>query len=124
MNTRKTLKMEISNDQANKIYSSLINLTGNEFAGQWFQGSLMDEFAIGVGSSDWKFKSVKGRPILGRKYVYAREEYVNCWASRLVLTLTDNKEEFLNFVKSRFDNEENYDEIDFNDFCYNCGLND
>lgn len=71
---------------------------------------------------DWKIKLSSGRPILARKYVYAREEYVNCWSSRLVLILTDSKKEFLNFVKSRFEQDDNLDELDFKDFCFESGL--
>lgn len=121
---RKNVEISITNEQAEKLFTSLINLNGNEFSGRWFEGSLVDEFAIGVGSNNWKFKSVKGRPVLGRKYVYAREEFVNCWTSRLVLVLTDNENKFKNFVESRFERDEELDSIDLENFLYDCGLND
>ena len=124
MTKRKTMEIEITNEQASKLFTSLINLTGNEFAGRWFAGSLMDEFAIGVGTGDWKFRAVKGRPILGRKYVYAYEKYLNCWSSELILVLTDSESKFKSFVKSRFENDENLDEIDLENFMCDCGLSD
>lgn len=122
--TRKTVEISITNEQAQNLFNSLINLNGNEFAGRWFNGSLVDEFAIGVNSNDWQFKAVKGRPILGRKYVYAREEYVNCWTSKLVLVLTDNDKKIKNFIESRFKNDESLNAVDLEDFLFDCGLND
>lgn len=110
--TRKTVEMEITSEQAEKLFNNLLEKSG-EFSGRWFEGSLMDEFAMVVDNQDWQIKLSSGRPILARKYVYAREEYINCWSSRLVLVLTDSKKEFLNFVKSRFNNDENLDELDF-----------
>lgn len=122
--TRKTIKMEITNKQAEQIYDYLLKKSGNEFAGRWFEGSLMDEFAVAVDSQDWQIKMSSGRPILARKYVFAREEYLNSCSSKLVLTLTDNKEKFLSFVKSRFEKSEDLDELDYDDFCCENGLTD
>lgn len=121
---RKDIELEVTNEQAEQIYNTLLEKSGNEFAGRWFQGCLMDEFAMVVDNQDWQIKLSSGRPILARKYVYAREEYINCWSSRLVLVLTDSKKEFLNFVKSRFEQDDELDEMDFNDFCFESGLED
>ena len=121
--TRKTVEISITNEQASQLYKNLIALTGNEFSGRWFEGSLVDEFAIGMNDNqDWKINLKSGRPILGRKYVYAYEKYLNCWSSELILVLTDSERRFRKFVKSRFENDENLNDLDFEDFCYDCGL--
>lgn len=117
---RKDVELEISSSQADQLYSDLLKSTGNEFAGQMFEGSLLDEYAIVMtNNQDWQINMAKGRPILARKYVYIEEKYLNHWSSKLILVLTDNKKEFEGFCKSRFVNESNYDE-----FCYESGLND
>lgn len=121
---KKNIQLEISNDQATELYNYLVDLSGDEFAGRCFTGSLMDEFAIVPSKQDWQIKMLIGRPILARKYVYAREQYVNCWTSKLVLTLTDNEKEFLDFVRTRFENDEELDKLDFDEFRWECGLND
>lgn len=116
---RKDFEIEIDYKQAEKLYNDLVKWSSNEFAGQMFEGSLLDEYAVVMtGNQDWKINLSKGRPVLARKYVFIREEYVNCWTSKNVLVLTDNKKEFEEFLKSRFINESNYD-----DFCYESGLN-
>lgn len=121
--TRKTMEIKISNEQAQKLFNSLTNLTGNEFAGVWFPGSLCDEFAVGMkDNTNWKINVKTGRPILGRKYVYAYEKYLNCWSSELVLVLTDSEKNFKKFIKSRFEEDENFNELDFEGFCYDCGI--
>ena len=108
---RKDVEIEISMEKAEKLYNDLLKLSGNEFAGQMFEGSLLDEYAVVMtGNQDWKINLSKGRPVLARKYV-------NCWASKNVLVLTDNKSRFEKFLKSRFINESN-----FEDFCYESGL--
>lgn len=115
---RKDIELEITYEKAEKLYNDLLKLSGNEFAGQMFEGSLLDEYAIVMtNNQDWKINMVKGRPILARKYVYIEEKYINHWSSKNVLVLTDNKKEFEEFLKSRFINESNYDE-----FCYESGL--
>lgn len=116
---RKDFEIEIDYKQAEKLYNDLVKWSSSEFAGQMFEGSLLDEYAVVMtGNQDWKINLSKGRPVLARKYVFIREEYVNCWTSKNVLVLTDNKKEFEEFLKSRFINESNYD-----DFCYESGLN-
>lgn len=125
MTSRKTMEINITNKQAEKLYNSLINLAGSEFSGRWFEGSLVDEFAIGMTDcEDWKINLKKGRPILARKFVYAYEKYLNSGSSELILVLTDNEQKFKNFVKSRFENDEDLNEIDLEDFLYDCGLTD
>lgn len=119
---RKTVEIKISNEQASKLYDNLITLTGNEFAGRWFEGSLVDEFAVMVDNQNWKINLTKGRPILARKYVYTYEKYLNCWSSELILVLTDSEKKFKKFIESRFENDENINELDFENFCYDCGL--
>ena len=123
--SRKDIEMEITNDQAEKLFNDLLKKSEDEFAGRWFQGCIVDEFAVSmVDNQDWQIRMNFGRPILARKYVYAREQYLNCWSSKLVLILTDNKEKFLEFVKSRFENDENLDLLDFENFCCESGLTD
>lgn len=122
--TRKTVEMEITNEQAEKLYNNLEKISGGEIAGRWFTGCMIDEFAIVPLNQDWKIKMLIGRPVLARKYVFAKEVYLNCWSSKLVLVLTDNKKEFLEFVESRFENDENLDLLDFEDFCFENDLND
>lgn len=120
MTRRKDFEIEISYEQADKLYKDLVELSGNEFSGFMFEGSLLDEYAIVMtGNQNWKINLTKGRPVLARKYVFIREEYVNEWTSKNVLVLTDNKNKFEEFCKSRFINESN-----FEDFCYESGLND
>lgn len=103
----------------------MLKWSGNEFACRWFEGSLSDEFAVVmVDNQDWKINMSIGRPILARKYVYVYEKYLNCWSSELRIVLTDDKEKFTNFVKSRFENLDESDELDFENFCYESGLND
>ena len=115
---RKDVEIEISMEKAEKLYNDLLKLSGNEFAGQMFEGSLLDEYAVVLtGNQDWEINLSKGRPVLARKYVFIEEKYVNCWASKNVLVLTDNKSRFEKFLKSRFINESN-----FEDFCYESGL--
>lgn len=122
---RKDIEFEISSEKAKKMYDDLLKWSGNEFAGFMFGGSLLDEYAIVMtGNQDWQINLPKGRPILARKYVYIKEIYLNCWSSKLVLVFTDNKKEFTSFVKSRFANSEDLDLTDYNDFCYESGLND
>lgn len=122
---RKDVELEISMEKAEKLYNDLLKMSGNEFAGFSFDDVLLDEYAVVMtGNQNWKINLAKGRPILARKYVYIKEVYLNCWSSKLVLVLTDNKEKFTNFVKSRFVNSENFDLTDFEDFCYESGLND
>lgn len=94
---RKTIELEITNDQATELFNTLLEKSGGESA---------------------------GRPVLARKYVYAYEKYLNCWSSKLVLVLTDNKEKFLSFVESRFENARDLDELDFEDFLFEARLND
>lgn len=123
--TRKDVELEISSERAEELYSDLLKWSGNEFAGRWFEGSLLDEFAVVMTSSqDWKINLSKGRPILARKYVYIKEVYLNCWSSELILVMTDNKKKFVDFVKSRFTNSEDFDVTGYENFCYESGLND
>ena len=122
---RKDIELSITSEQASKMYNDLVKWSGNEFAGRWFYGALQDEFAVVMtNNQNWKINMTKGRPILARKYVYVYEKYINCWSSELRVVLTDNKEKFTNFVKSRFANSEDLDLTDYNDFCYESGLND
>lgn len=121
---RKTIELEVTNEQAEQIYNNLVRLSGDEFAGRWFQGSLMDEFAFSVDNTNWRLKMLKGRPILGRKYVFAREKYVNCWTSKLVLVLTDNKNKFKKFVESRFKRSQDLNEVDYENYLYDVGMID
>lgn len=123
MTTRKNIEMEITNEQAEKLFNDLLKKSG-EFSGRWFPGSLMDEFAIVPDNQDWQIKTSSGRPFLARKYVYAREVYLNCCSSKLVLILTDNEKEFLDFVKSRFEKDDDLDELDYEEFIYENGLDD
>lgn len=117
---RKDIELEISSEKAEKLYKDLLECSGNEFAGFMFEGALLDEYAIVMtNNQNWKINLSKGRPVLARKYVYIKEQYVNCWSSKNVLILTDDKSKFEEFCKSRFINESNYDE-----FCYESGLND
>ena len=121
---RKTIELEITSEQTTELYNSLLEKSG-EFSGRWFDGCLMDEFAVSmVDNQDWKINLSKGRPILARKYVYAYEKYLNCWSSKLVLVLTDDKEKFKEFCKSRFEEAGDLDGLDFEDFCWECGLDD
>lgn len=123
--TRKDVELEISSERAEELYSDLLKWSGNEFAGRWFEGSLLDEFAVVMTSSqDWKINLSKGRPILARKYVYVYEKYLNSWSSELRLALTDNKDKFLEFVKSRFNDGEDLDDLDYENFCYEAGLDE
>lgn len=123
--TRKDVELEISSERAEEFYSDLLKWSSNEFAGRWFEGSMLDEFAVVMNSSqDWKINLSKGRPILARKYVYAYEKYLNCWSSELKLVLTDNKKKFMDFVKSRFDDSEDFDDLDYENFCYESGLDE
>lgn len=124
--TRKTIELSITSEQAEELYETLLKWSGNEFAGRWFEGSLLDEFAVVmVDNQDWKINMSTGRPILARKYVYVYEKYLNCWSSELRIVLTDDKEKFTNFVKSRFENLDELDgELDFQNFCYESGLDD
>ena len=125
MTNRKTIELSITSEQAKESYETLLKWSGNEFAGRWFEGSLSDEFAVVmVDNQDWKINMSIGRPILARKYVYVYEKYLNCWSSELRIVLTDDKEKFTNFVKSRFENLDESDELDFENFCYESGLND
>lgn len=122
---RKDIEIKISMEKSEKLYSDLLKLSGNEFAGRWFEGSMLDEFAVVMtGNQNWKINLSKGRPILARKYVYIKEVYLNCWSSELILVMTDNKDKFLDFVKSRFTNSEDFDVTDYENFCYESGLND
>ena len=122
---RKDVEIEISMKKAEKLYNDLRKLSGNEFAGFMFGGSLLDEYAVVMtGNQNWKINLSKGRPVLARKYVFVREEYVNCWTSKNVLVLTDNKNKFEEFCKSRFANSEDLDVTDYENFCYESGLND
>lgn len=122
---RKDVELVITSEQASEMFNDLIKWSSNEFAGRWFDGSLQDECAVVMtNNQNWKINMTKGRPILARKYVYIYEKYLNCWSSELRLVLTDNKKEFTNFVKSRFANSEDLDLADYNDFCYESGLND
>ena len=117
---RKDVEFEISYEKAEKLYSDLLKWSGDEFAGVMFEGVLLDEYAVVMtDNQDWKITLTKGHPVLARKYVYIEEKYVNCWSSKNVLILTDDKRRFEEFCKSRFINESNYDE-----FCYESGLND
>lgn len=120
--TRKRIQLEISNDQAEKLYNYLANLSNSEFVRRWFAGSLMDEFVIVPSNQEWQIKMSSGHPVLARKYIYTREQYVNCWTSKLVLTLTDNEKEFLDFAKTRFEQDDDLDGIDFDEFRWECGL--
>ena len=117
---RKDVELEISSEQAEKLYNDLLEWSGNEFAGFMFEGSLLDEYAIVMANNqDWKISMAKGRPILARKYVYIEEKFLNHWSSKNVIVLTDDKNRFEEFLKSRFINESN-----FENFCYESGLND
>ena len=117
---RKDVEFEITYEKADKLYNDLVKLSGNDLAGVMFEGALLDEYAVVMtGNQNWKISITKGRPVLARKYVYIEERYVNCWTSKNVLILTDDKSKFEEFCKSRFINESNYDE-----FCYESGLND
>lgn len=121
--TRKTVELEVSNEQARQLFYKLTGLIGNDCAGVWFDGNLVDEFAVGMkDNQNWKINQPTGRPILARKYVYAYEKYVNCWTSQLVLVLTDSEKKFKEFCQSRFDEDENLNELDWEDFCYDCGM--
>ena len=120
---RQTIEMEISNEDARELFYHLTGLTGNEFAGVWFTGSLVDEFAVSMkNNQEWKINSGAGRPILARKYVYAYEKYVNCWSSKLILVLTDSEKRFKDFCESRFEEDGDLNEIDWEDFCFDCGI--
>lgn len=120
---RKTIEMEISNEEARQLFYKLTGLIGNDCAGVWFDGNLVDEFAVGMkDNQDWKINQPTGRPILARKYVYAYEKYLNCWSSELVLVLTDSEKKFKDFCQSRFDEDDNLNELDWEDFCYDCGM--
>lgn len=120
---RKDVELKITSKQAEQFYNRFTALTGNEFSGRWFQGSLLDEFAVSmVDCQDWQIPLKKGRPILARKYVYAYEKYLTSWSSELILVLTDNENKFKKFIKSRFDNDEDLNEIDLENFIYDCGL--
>ena len=120
---RKDVELKISSKQAKQFYNRFTALTGNEFSGRWFQGSLLDEFAISmVDNQSWQIPLKKGRPILARKYVYTYEKFLTNWSSELILVLTDNENKFKNFIKSRFDNDENLNSLDLENFIYDCGL--
>ena len=115
---RKDVELEISMEEAEKLYNDLLKISGGEFAGFVFEGSLLDEYAVVMtGNQVWKIHLSKGRPILARKYVYIEEKHVDCWTSKNVLVLTDDKSRFEGFLKSRFVNKS-----DFEDFCYESGL--
>ena len=117
---RKDVEIEISSEKADRLYTDLVKWSGNDLAGFMFEGALLDEYVVVMtGNQNWKLNLSKGRPILARKYVYTEEKYLNCWSSKLVLVLTDSEKRFRKFLKSRFINESNYDE-----FCYESGLND
>ena len=117
---RKDVEIEISYEKADQLYSDLLKWSGNEFAGVMFEGVLLDEYAVVMtDNQDWKINLSKGRPVLARKYVYIEERYVNCWTSKNILVLTDNKNKLEKFLKSRFD-----DNQEFDDFCDESGLND
>lgn len=121
--TRKTVELKVSNEQAGQLFYKLTGLVGNDCAGVWFDGNLVDEFAVGMkDNQNWKINQPTGRPILARKYVYAYEKYVNCWTSQLILVLTDSEKKFKEFCQSRFDEDENLNELDWEDFCYDCGM--
>lgn len=123
--TREDVELEISRERAEELYNDLLECSGDEFVGRWFEGSLLDEFAVVMTSSqDWKINMSSSRPILARKYVYTYEKYLNCWSSELRLVLTDNKEKFLEFVKSRFSIGEDLDNLDYENFCYEAGLDE
>ena len=118
---RKDFEIEITYEQAEKLYGDLLKWSGNDFAGLMFEGSMLDEFAVVMtDNQNWKISMTKGRPILARKYVYVKEIYLNCWSSKLILVLTDNEKKFREFVKSRCENED----LDYEEFCYETGLND
>lgn len=122
---RKDIEIKISMEKAEKLYSDLLKLSGNEFAGFMFEGSLLDEYAVVMtDNQNWKINLFKGHPILARKYVYIKEVYLNCWSSELILVMTDNKKKFVDFVKSRFTNSEDFDVTGYENFCYESGLND
>lgn len=122
---REDVELDITSEQASEMYNNFIKWSGDEFAGLMFEGSMLDEYAVVMtNNQNWKINMSIGRPILARKYVYVYEKYLNCWSSKLVLVLTDNKEKFVNFVKSRFEDDEDLDNLDFEDFCYESGLND
>lgn len=123
--TREDVELEISRERAEELYNDLLECSGDELVGRWFEGSLLDEFAVVMTSSqDWKINLSKGRPILARKYVYVYEKYLNCWSSELRLVLTDNMEKFTAFVKSRFSRVEDLDNLDYEEFCYEAGLDE
>lgn len=54
-----------------------------------YEGSLLDNFLIEVGESDFRFGRFKVR-----KFIIIHEEYVNEWVSRLVFTMTDDEEKY------------------------------
>lgn len=117
---RKDVELEISSEKAEQLFRDLIYWSGNDLAGVMFEGSLLDEYAIVMtDNQDWKINLGKGRPILARKYVYIKEQYVNEWSSKNILVLTDNKKKFIEFCKSRFANE-----LKFDEFVIDSGLND
>lgn len=120
---RKDIELDITSEQADKLFGYLVELSGDDFVGRQFYGSLLDEFAVVmVDNQNWKINLSKGRPVLARKYVYVYEKYLNCWSSELKLVLTDNKAKFLDFIKSRFNDDEELDDLDYKNFCYEAGL--
>ena len=120
---RKDVELKITSKQEKEFYNKFTALTGNEFSGRWFQGSLLDEFAVSmVDNQEWQIPLKKGRPILARKYVYVYERYLTSWSSELILVMTDNRKKFENFIRSRFEDNESLNEIDLENFIYDCGL--
>ena len=120
---RKTVEIKISSKQEEQFYNRFTALTGNEFSGRWFQGSLLDEFAVSmIDNQEWQIPLKKGRPILARKYVYVYERYLTNWSSELILVMTDNENKFKKFIQSRFESDQDLNEIDLENFFYDCGL--
>ena len=68
---RKDFEIEITYEQAEKLYGDLLKWSGDEFAGLMFEGSMLDEYAVVMtNNQNWKINMLIGRPILARKYVY------------------------------------------------------
>ncbi len=88
----RTVKMQISVGLAEQLISTIPRDTVLDV----FEGSLTDSYVVDFGAS----KKYKIGRRLCRRYLVAREIYLNAWSSGIELILTDSEKVYNSYIKA------------------------
>ncbi len=88
----RTVKMQISVGSAEQLISTIPRDVDLDV----FEGSLTDSYVVDFGAS----KKYKIGRRLCRRYLVAREIYLNAWSSGIELILTDSEKLYNSYIKA------------------------